>query len=237
MGMTGYIVLGILALVLLWAVATYNGLVSRLNMVAEGWSGIEAQLKRRADLIPNLVQTVQGAASFEKSTLVEITDARASVGKIQINNAPTDAAKLAEFGITEFAMDDPRQLVEDRQRSTRDRTTGRQRAAHRRALRRRGFHRPTATPHAPRRPSDWPTDEISSRPTSGSSSDTTSRPSRDQGRSSVRPWPPSSASSRDSFGSWSAWPSEAPCRTASSSAPRSDATACPRPAPWQHSHP
>ena len=53
--------------------------------------------QRRADLIPNLVQTVQGAASFEKSTLVEITDARASVGKIQINNAPTDAAKLAEF--------------------------------------------------------------------------------------------------------------------------------------------
>ena len=50
-----YIVIGIAVLIVLWAIMTYNGLVSRRAMVAEGWSGIDAQLKRRSDLIPNLV--------------------------------------------------------------------------------------------------------------------------------------------------------------------------------------
>jgi LemA protein len=62
------------------------------------WAQVQNVYQRRADLIPNLVATVSGAANFEKSTLVEITDARASVGKVQVGgNAPADAAKLAEF--------------------------------------------------------------------------------------------------------------------------------------------
>jgi LemA protein len=56
--MITYVVLGLVVLIVLWAISTYNGLVSRRAMVAEGWSGIDAQLKRRADLIPNLVETV-----------------------------------------------------------------------------------------------------------------------------------------------------------------------------------
>lgn len=75
----------------------YNRLVARGQAVDATWAQVQNVYQRRADLIPNLVQTVQGAANFEKSTLTEITEARASVGKIQINNAPTEAARLAEF--------------------------------------------------------------------------------------------------------------------------------------------
>src|SRR6185436_6283998 len=78
--MIGYIILGIVVLALLWAVAIYNGLVRRRNMVAEGWSGIEAQLKRRADLIPNLVETVKGYATHERTTFDELTRMRSQAG-------------------------------------------------------------------------------------------------------------------------------------------------------------
>lgn len=96
MGITGYVVLGLLVLVLLWAVATYNGLISRRNMVSEGWSGIEAQLKRRADLIPNLVETVKGYATHERATLDELTRLRS-----QATSGPQD---LAQRGVTEQAI-------------------------------------------------------------------------------------------------------------------------------------
>ncbi|HEX4119884.1 MAG TPA: LemA family protein [Verrucomicrobiae bacterium] len=78
---------------------SYNGLVKRSQQVDSSWAQVEADYQRRADLIPNLVATVSGAANFEKSTLVEITEARASVGKVNINPsaAPSDPAKLAEF--------------------------------------------------------------------------------------------------------------------------------------------
>ncbi len=71
------IVLVVLAVVLLgWAVALYNGLVRKRNMVEEGWSGIEVQLKRRANLIPNLVETVKGYAGHEKDVLEKVTELR-----------------------------------------------------------------------------------------------------------------------------------------------------------------
>src|SRR5262245_63090902 len=76
--MIGYIIAATAVALVLWAVAIFNGLVRRRNMVAEGWSGIEAQLKRRADLIPNLVETVKGYASHERGTLDQLTKLRAS---------------------------------------------------------------------------------------------------------------------------------------------------------------
>ncbi len=76
--MIGFVVLGIAVVVVLWAVGMFNGLVRRRNMVAEGWSGIETQLKRRADLIPNLVETVKGYAAHERGTFDELTKLRAS---------------------------------------------------------------------------------------------------------------------------------------------------------------
>src|ERR1017187_8421193 len=78
---------------------TYNRLVTLDQEVNKKWGDVQTVYQRRADLIPNLVNTVAGAANFEKSTLTEVTNARASVGRVQIdpNHAPTDAAKLKEF--------------------------------------------------------------------------------------------------------------------------------------------
>ncbi|KMY66901.1 membrane protein [Desulfocarbo indianensis] len=59
-----------------WLIAIYNGLVRKRNLVREGWSGIDVQLKRRNDLIPNLVETVKGYASHEKETLENVTQLR-----------------------------------------------------------------------------------------------------------------------------------------------------------------
>ncbi|HEV2651926.1 MAG TPA: LemA family protein [Rhizomicrobium sp.] len=75
-----FILIGIAVLVGLWAILSYNGLVSKRAMVAEGWSGIDAQLKRRADLIPNLVETVKGYASHERETFDELTKMRSQAG-------------------------------------------------------------------------------------------------------------------------------------------------------------
>src|ERR1700761_8317798 len=78
---------------------SYNNFV-RLSQTADAkWAQVENVYQRRADLIPNLVSTVSGAANFEKSTLTEVTEARASVGQVKLdpNTAPTDAAKLAQF--------------------------------------------------------------------------------------------------------------------------------------------
>jgi LemA protein len=71
-----YIVLGVLALLALWAVLAYNGLVKARNKVDEAWSGIDVQLKRRHDLVPNLVETVKGYAAHERETLQNVTEAR-----------------------------------------------------------------------------------------------------------------------------------------------------------------
>ena len=94
----GFFVL--LALVLgLWVSGIYNRLVTLQQGTDAAWAQVQNVYQRRADLIPNLVNTVSGAANFEKSTLTEITQARASVGRAQLppGGAPTDPAKFAEF--------------------------------------------------------------------------------------------------------------------------------------------
>ena len=97
-GCLGVILIGVILFVLM-AVGTYNGLVSTSQGVDSQWAQVQNVYQRRADLIPNLVQTVAGAANFEKSTLTEITNARASVGQVKINpnEAPTDPAQLQQF--------------------------------------------------------------------------------------------------------------------------------------------
>jgi LemA protein len=71
-----YILLGLIILGGLWFIAVYNGLIKFRNRVEEAWSDIEVQLKRRYDLIPNLVNTVKGYAGHEKGVFKEVTEAR-----------------------------------------------------------------------------------------------------------------------------------------------------------------
>jgi LemA protein len=71
-----YVVLAALALLALWSVLAYNSLVVSRNKVDESWSGIEVQLKRRHDLVPNLVETVKGYATHERETLQRVAVAR-----------------------------------------------------------------------------------------------------------------------------------------------------------------
>jgi len=100
-GCGGFVVI-LLFIIVIGALALggiYNRLVRLQQGVDQSWAQVQNVYQRRADLIPNLVNTVSGAANFEKSTLVEVTNARASVGRVQIdpNKAPADAAKLEEF--------------------------------------------------------------------------------------------------------------------------------------------
>src|SRR5476649_549467 len=102
----GKILLGIAGLLIALIViagllvsGTYNRLVTLQQATDAQWAQVQNVYQRRADLVPNLVNTVAGAANFEKSTLAEITEARASVGRVQLpaGSAPTDPAKFAEF--------------------------------------------------------------------------------------------------------------------------------------------
>ena len=71
-----YILLGLVVLVIAYVVMTYNGLVSQRQKVEESWSGIDVQMKRRYNLIPNLVETVKGYAGHERETLDSVIQAR-----------------------------------------------------------------------------------------------------------------------------------------------------------------
>jgi LemA protein len=72
------ILLGIILIIGLWFIATYNGLVTLRNRVKNGWAQIDVQLKRRYDLIPNLIETVKGYAAHEKEIFEKVAELRAS---------------------------------------------------------------------------------------------------------------------------------------------------------------
>ena len=94
----GLLVAG-LVIAALSAVGIYNRLVTLQQGTDAAWAQVQNVYQRRADLIPNLVNTVSGAANFEKSTLTEVVEARASVGRVTLPSgaAPTDPQQLAEF--------------------------------------------------------------------------------------------------------------------------------------------
>lgn len=87
-----YIILGVLVALVLWAIGAYNGFVKLVNRAKEAWADIDVQLKRRYDLIPNLVETVKGYATHEKTAFENVTKARAQA---------MGASSLAEKGAAE----------------------------------------------------------------------------------------------------------------------------------------
>ena len=90
----GWVILGVvIVVVLLWLVLTYNGLVTSRNRTQEAWSEIDVELKRRHDLIPNLVNTVQGYMGHERGTLEAVTNARANAVAV---GATGDPAKIGQ---------------------------------------------------------------------------------------------------------------------------------------------
>jgi LemA protein len=102
--------LGIIILVLLifgGAIAGgYNSLVQPSTAVDASWAQVQTQYQRRADLIPNLVRTVEGAANFEKSTLTDVVNARANATKVTIDpsKAPTDPEQLRQYEQAQNAL-------------------------------------------------------------------------------------------------------------------------------------
>ena len=88
--MLGLILLAVIALLVVWAIASYNRLIGMRNQVLNGWRQIDVQLKRRHDLIPNLVNAVRGSMDFERDTLTAVMDARA---KALTATGPADAAQ------------------------------------------------------------------------------------------------------------------------------------------------
>jgi LemA protein len=95
--MTALIVLGIVTAVVIWAIVQYNGLVTLRNQVTNGWKQIDVQLKRRHDLIPNLVSTVKGIMEFEQDTLQKVIEARsAAMGARGAKDAAAKESALSD---------------------------------------------------------------------------------------------------------------------------------------------
>ncbi len=102
-----YVVGGLLALLGLWVVLTNNSFIRARNKVDEAWSGIDVQLKRRHDLVPNLVETVKGYAAHESATLAAVVQARSAA--MSAGTGPERAAAEERLG---SALQDIRVVAE-----------------------------------------------------------------------------------------------------------------------------
>lgn len=88
-----WIILGVLALIVIFVIVSYNGLVKNRMQTKEAWSQIDVQLKRRNDLLPNLIETVKGYAKYENSTLEKVTQLRTQVAAAA---SPVEAMKASD---------------------------------------------------------------------------------------------------------------------------------------------
>src|SRR3989338_491312 len=100
------ITLIILALIVVWAIVAYNRFVSFTHRTKEAWADIDVQLKRRYDLIPNLIESVKGYVQHERSTLEAVIAARAEASKVHV-----DASNIAADGVMAMAAAEGATLV------------------------------------------------------------------------------------------------------------------------------
>lgn len=95
--LTWIVVLGVLAIVIIWGVGRYNAIITAEENVNTAWSQVENQYQRRADLIPNLVETVKGYAAHENATLEDVIAARAKATQVVVDPTNATAEQIAAF--------------------------------------------------------------------------------------------------------------------------------------------
>ena len=92
-----WIILGIVAVVVIWAVSGYNSLVSNEENVGKAWANVESAYQRRSDLIPNLVNTVKGYAQHEQKTLQDVVEARSKATSIRVDASTSTPEQMQQW--------------------------------------------------------------------------------------------------------------------------------------------
>jgi LemA protein len=104
MNKTVWIVLGVIALVIFWGVGSRNSMATSDQDVKAKWANVQSAYQRRADLIPNLVKTVQGVANFEKSTLTAVIEARASATQMKLDSKDLSPENLQKYQAAQSSL-------------------------------------------------------------------------------------------------------------------------------------
>ncbi len=99
-----YIIIAVAVIILVWVIAIYNSLIKFVNRAREAWSDIDVQLKRRYDLIPNLVEAVKGYAAHEKDTLDAVVSARAKATQMTIDPSNITPEQIQAFSSSQVDL-------------------------------------------------------------------------------------------------------------------------------------
>lgn len=99
-----WIIIAVVGAVVLYVIFTYNNFVKLVQRTKEAWADIDVQLKRRYDLIPNLIETVKGYAAHERGVFEEVTNARAKATQVHVDPANITAAQITEMAGAESAL-------------------------------------------------------------------------------------------------------------------------------------
>lgn len=99
-----YIILAVVAAVVVWAILAYNNFIKLIQRTKEAWADIDVQLKRRYDLIPNLIETVKGYAAHERGVFDEVTEARAKATQVHVDPSNITPEQIAAMAGAEQAL-------------------------------------------------------------------------------------------------------------------------------------